>query len=103
MDVCYGLHLKTSRKNAKLTQERAAEMLHVSVDSIRDYERGIRNPSEDFVLKAKSVYKDQSLGTKYLLMVSLVGREELSNICRQASIVIPQFLDLINSMVALAG
>lgn len=64
------------RESKGITQEKAAELLNVSVESIRAYEGDKRIPPNDIVAKMVEVYdtqylafqhlKNSELGTKYL-------------------------------------
>ena len=57
---------KTARQVAGLTQERAAEMLGISVRSLADYELGIRMPQNYVVDGMVTVYNSQLLGIQHL-------------------------------------
>ena len=57
---------KTSRHNTQLTQEQAAELLSVSVDSLKNYEGGRCRPPEDVVLRMVRIYEDRPLGYEHL-------------------------------------
>ena len=57
---------KTSRHNTQLTQEQAAELLSVSVDSLKNYEGGRCRPPEDVVLRMVRIYEDRLLGYEHL-------------------------------------
>ena len=68
---------KTSRQDAGLTQEQAAEALHVSVRTLSDYENGKVRPHDDTVLAMVRAYGCPLLG--YLHMYdSGLGREVLA-------------------------
>ncbi len=55
-----------ARKAAGLTQEKAAELLPVSVRSLRDYEEGQRVPGNDVVERMCVVYNAQHLAYQHL-------------------------------------
>ena len=57
---------QTARKVAGLTQERAAELLGLSVRSLADYEAGARIPSNDVVEGMVTVYNSQLLAVQHL-------------------------------------
>lgn len=57
---------KKARNVAGLTQERAAEMLGISVRSLADYELGARMPSNETVNDMVMVYNSQLLGIQHL-------------------------------------
>ena len=57
----YGLIFKESRENARLTQERAAELLGRSVRTISYYESNETLPSVKMMLKMAKVYEDKLL------------------------------------------
>ena len=50
MDTKYRNDYKTARRFAGMTQERWAEAIGCSVDSVRAYETGARTPSDDVVV-----------------------------------------------------
>ena len=50
MDTEYRNDYKTARRFAGMTQERWAEAIGCSVDSVRAYETGARTPSDDVVV-----------------------------------------------------
>lgn len=57
---------QTARKAAGYTQEAAAELLDLSVESIRAYETGIRVPGNDTVERMVEVYNTQHLAYQHL-------------------------------------
>lgn len=67
---------KTSRKAAGLTQERAAMLLNVSVDSLRDYEGNIRPVPNDVAAAMCDAYDAQYLAITHLRMTS-IGRQAI--------------------------
>ena len=52
---------QNARKIAGLTQERAAELLGLSVRSLADYESGLRLPPNDIADRMVTVYNSQLL------------------------------------------
>ena len=72
---------KRARRNAGYTQEAAAEMLNVSVESLRAYETDRRIPAGDVVLQMMICYNCHQLPTQHLqetsaLFNSIVPRLE---------------------------
>lgn len=57
---------KLARKSAELTQEKAAELLNVSLRSLADYEGGKTIPPDDIVCSMAKVYKTDWLGYLHL-------------------------------------
>lgn len=57
---------RSARKIAGLTQERAAELLGLSVRSLADYETGVRIPPNDAVKQMVMVYNSQLLAVQHL-------------------------------------
>ena len=57
---------QTARKAAGYTQEAAAELLDLSVESIRAYETGLRVPGNDTVERMVEVYNTQHLAYQHL-------------------------------------
>lgn len=57
---------QTARKAAGYTQETAAELLDLSVESIRAYETGVRVPGNDTVERMVEVYNTQHLAYQHL-------------------------------------
>ncbi len=49
--------LKAARNNKKLSQEEAAELIGVSVDTLSNYERGITYPDIPILKKIEEVYE----------------------------------------------
>lgn len=71
---------KTARKNAGMTQEEAAEMLHISTRSLTDYESGRTIPPDDIVCSMCQVYGKPELGYQHLKNSSEVGRRFLPDL-----------------------
>lgn len=59
-----------SRINAKITQEKAAELLNLSVDSVRAYEKGRSIPSNETVEIMGEVFNDADLYHNHLSIKS---------------------------------
>jgi len=57
---------QAARLAAGITQERAAELICVSVRSIAAYEQGERIPADDIVVKMVEVYDTQFLAYQHL-------------------------------------
>lgn len=71
---------KTARQVAGLTQERAAEMLGISVRSLADYELGIRVPQNYVVDGMVTVYNSQVLGIQHLRESANLARSILPDV-----------------------
>ena len=67
---------KIARKMAGFTQERAAVLLNVSVDSLRDYEADLRPVPNDVAFAMCGVYNANHLAIEHLQMSS-IGRAAL--------------------------
>lgn len=65
---------KTARVSAGLTQERAAELLSLSVESLRAYETGRRIPANDTVSEMIDIYGHQVLAVQHLRATSGLAR-----------------------------
>lgn len=73
-DECQNIY-KTARKAAGLTQERAAELLGICVESVRAYETGRTIPSSHVVERMVDRYNAQHLAYEFLKETNaLVGR-----------------------------
>ncbi|HBF3900457.1 helix-turn-helix domain-containing protein [Clostridioides difficile] len=55
-----------SRENAKLTQEKASELLDISVESIRAYENDKRIPNNQVVARMVFIYDNKLLGYEHV-------------------------------------
>ncbi|EGT4532611.1 XRE family transcriptional regulator [Clostridioides difficile] len=55
-----------SRENVKLTQEKASELLDISVESIRAYENDKRIPNNQVVARMICIYKNKLLGYEHV-------------------------------------
>lgn len=62
------------RQTIGYTQEHAAELLGLSVESIRCYESGARIPTDETVIRMTEVYNAQYLGTQHLRYASALAR-----------------------------
>ena len=65
---------KMSRNNAGLTQEQAADVLHISVRTLSDYENGHAVPSDETVLAMVDIYSCPLLGWWHLKKSPLGNR-----------------------------
>lgn len=63
-----------ARNNAGLTQEQVAELLHISVRSLADYESGVTIPNGDIVYDMVDVYDANWLGYEHLRLSTKVGQ-----------------------------
>lgn len=64
---------QTMRERAGLTQERAAERIALSVESLRQYELGRRRPSDETVCRMADVYGDPYLCYLHMQQSTLGG------------------------------
>lgn len=74
---------QTAREQHGLTQETAAELMHISSDSIRAYENNRRRPSDDIVASMVQVYENKYLGYQHLMsspLNSILPQVELCSI-----------------------
>ncbi|EES49789.1 helix-turn-helix domain-containing protein [Clostridium botulinum] len=69
-----------ARESTGLTQEKASELLDVSVDSVRAYEGGKRVPPDRVVIKMIEIYNAQYLAYQHLKTSAEVGQKYLPNI-----------------------
>lgn len=69
-----------ARESAELTQERAAELIGLSVESIRSYESGKRVPNDDAVIKMVEIYWDDYLAYEHLKHKTQVGNVVLPDV-----------------------
>ncbi|MGN2337923.1 helix-turn-helix domain-containing protein [Clostridium cagae] len=69
-----------ARESTGLTQERASELLDISVDSVRAYEGGKRVPPDRVVIKMIEIYNAQYLAYQHLKTSAEVGQKYLPNI-----------------------
>ena len=80
MSKRFGFEIKKARKDAGMTQERAAEALNVSVRTYAKYESGEILPGDDMVAAMMQVFNNPCLGYSYLSQESAVGRMILPKI-----------------------
>ena len=66
MKEIYKNYYKQCRENANLSQEQAAELLHVSIRSLSDYENGKTIPPDEVVEMMITIYHTKLLGWLHL-------------------------------------
>ena len=71
---------KAARFKAGITQEVASELLHISMKSISDYERGKTIPPDDVVCNMVTLYQAPWLAYVHLKTNNEVGKLYLPNI-----------------------
>lgn len=71
---------QAARKAAGLTQERAAELLGLSVRSLADYESGLRLPPNDVADRMVMVYNSQVLAVQHLRNSTQFARDLLPEV-----------------------
>lgn len=79
---------QTARENTRITQEKAAEILDISVESIRTYENFKRTPSAKMVIKMSEAYNTPEILNHYCcsecpigkLTISPIHKENINNI-----------------------
>jgi transcriptional regulator with XRE-family HTH domain len=69
-----------ARESTSLTQEKASELMDISVDSLRAYEGFKRIPPDRVVIKMIEIYDAQYLAYQHLKTSDLVGNSYLPNI-----------------------
>lgn len=69
-----------ARESTGLTQEKSAELMDISVDSLRAYEGGKRIPPSKVVIKMIEIYNTQYLAYQHLRMSEEVGQKYLPDI-----------------------
>ncbi len=69
-----------ARESAGITQEKAAELIDVSVESIRAYESGKRIPPDKIVIKMIEIYDARYLAYQHLKTSAEVGQAYLSDV-----------------------
>ncbi|MCC0723036.1 helix-turn-helix domain-containing protein [Clostridioides sp. ZZV14-6044] len=62
-----------SRENTGLTQEKASELLDISVESLRAYENDKRIPPNAMVVKMISIYNNNMLGYEHVRRTTKAG------------------------------
>lgn len=91
---------QNARKIAGLTQERAAELLKLSVRSLADYESGLRLPPNDVADDMVTVYNSQLLAVQHLRNSTRYARELLPDVHTMA---LPEaVLTLVDAVYAFA-
>lgn len=80
MDTIYENLYKIARKTTNLTQEKAAEFIGVSRDSISAYERGITPTPDDIVCRMIDIYGTEWLAYEHLRKSTMVGKKYLPQI-----------------------
>lgn len=71
---------KIARKAAGMTQEQAAELLHISVRSLAEYEAGRTIPPDDVVCSMIDIYEAVWLGYEHLKRSTEVGKKYLPDL-----------------------
>mgnify|MGYP001851301765 CR=1 FL=1 len=71
---------QTAREACGITQERAAELIGLSVESIRGYETERRIPSDDTVIKMVDIYDANYLAYQHLKYKTRVGNVVLPDL-----------------------
>ncbi|HGS9152551.1 helix-turn-helix transcriptional regulator [Clostridioides difficile] len=61
------------RENTNLTQEKASELLDISVESLRAYENDKRIPNNQIVAKMVSIYNNNLLGYEHVRRTTEAG------------------------------
>lgn len=75
---------QNARKIAGLTQERAAELLGLSVRSLADYEAGLRLPPNDVADRMVTAYNSQLLAVQHLRASTQFARNLLPDVREMA-------------------
>lgn len=91
---------QSARKVAGFTQERAAELLGLSLRSLADYESGLRVPPNDVADRMVTVYNSQLLAVQHLRSSTQFARELLPDVQTMA---LPEaVLTLVDAVYAFA-
>lgn len=69
-----------AREGAGITQERSAELIGLSVESIRSYESEKRVPADDTVIKMVDIYNANYLAYQHLKYKTQVGNRVLPEV-----------------------
>ena len=69
-----------ARESTGLTQDKAAELMDISVDSIRAYEGGKRIPPDRVVIMMVEIFNAQYLAYQHLKTSAEIGQKYLPNI-----------------------
>lgn len=80
MDTKYRNDYKTARRFAGMTQERWAEAIGCSVDSVRAYETGARTPSDDIVVSMCEISGHSTLAYWHLRNRSPLAADVLPDV-----------------------
>ena len=75
---------QTARISSGLTQERAAELIGVSVRSLAAYEGGERIPADDVIVRMADVYNTQFLAYQHLRNTMEAARSVLPDVTPQS-------------------
>ena len=71
---------KNARKSAGFTQDKASQLLNVSVDSLRDYEQSQRPVPSDVASAMCDVYQAPYLAVQHLRLTSDLGKRVVPEI-----------------------
>ena len=71
---------KIGREDAGLTQERASELIDISVESLRAYENNTRIPPDPVVIRMIEIYDARYLAYQHLKTSAEVGRKYMPDI-----------------------
>lgn len=71
---------KIGREDAGLTQERASELIDISVESLRAYENNNRIPPDPVVIRMIEIYDARYLAYQHLKTSAEVGRKYMPDI-----------------------
>lgn len=91
---------QNARKAAGLTQERAAELLGLSLRSLADYEAGLRLPPNDVADRMVTVYNSQLLAVQHLRNSTQFARDLLPDV--QAMALPEAVLTLVDAVYSFA-
>lgn len=80
MDTKYRNDYKTARRFSGMTQERWAEAIGCSVDSVRAYETGARTPSDDIVVSMCEISGHSTLAYWHLRNRSPLAADVLPDV-----------------------
>ncbi|CAI3698742.1 putative prophage LambdaCh01, transcriptional regulator [Clostridium neonatale] len=80
MEVKYRNIYQIARESKGVTQEKASELMDISVDSLRAYEGGKRIPPDKVVIKMVEIYDAQYLAYQHLKTAAEIGQKYLPNI-----------------------
>src|SRR5690625_5142709 len=80
MKGTYGNIYQMARNHTGLTQEQAAELLHISLRSLSAYESGTTVPHGDIVHDMVEIYNAKWLGYEHLRLSTNLGKKVLPKI-----------------------